>query len=296
MRSLAPLVSILMFPVIAAAGGEVVIQGDISPSHALPAFDHGYLAVYEPGGTAVYAPDGSPAMKYVSPPDVLVKNADIDSDGSVAIAVDGYHSEAGRILLFSPDGAQAGQIETGAWVPSQVCFAPDHSVWALGNERVEGVKMPPPDYFLLRHYSRGGNLLGQFLRRSAFPAYSHNPGPAYFVFGAWGLRIAGGRIGMRLFQTGENERDLWVEADLTGEETGRWTMTSGRPAAMTESGAVFAQGKNTQGTNGLSTLDRASGTWKAVQESSDDTLLGAEGNTLVFRIRGTNRIRRAMQP
>jgi hypothetical protein len=288
MRTLAALICILILPATtAAAGGEVVIQGDIYPLHIIPTFDHGYLAAYENGGIAVYAPDGSPAMRIAAPVGANIVNADIDRDGSVAAAINWHSPHTGGISIFRPDGSPAGQIDTGLYQPSQVCFAPDHSIWTLGNEDLRPTS-DRADNFLLQHYSHGGELLGQFFPRSSFPA-DINPGQV--ILGLWGLRIANGRIGAALSRAGESKRGLWLEADLTGNELGRWTMPpSGGPAAMTDSGAVYIQGP------GILRLDRTSGSWKTVPRSSNDILMGAEGNTLVFAVRGTSRIRREVQP
>jgi hypothetical protein len=287
MRRVLPLICILIFPAIADnSGGEVVIQGDMSPLNNTPTFDRGYLAVYERAGFAVYGPNGSLAMRTASPDGGITVNVDIDSDGTVAAAVLSHDSRAGEIRIFSPDGSQSSRIATEPYLPSQVCFAPDHSIWTLGNED------PLPagdrtDYSLLRHYSRTGDLLGEFFPRSSFPEDSD---PGQNIVGMWRLRIAGGRIGAALAM-GPQKGLLWLETDLTGAETGRWAVPlAASLAAMTNDGAVYASGA------GLFLLDRASGAWKPVPRSSNDILLGAEGNALVFGIRGMNRIRRAGRP
>ena len=286
MRFIMQVIYILTIPAAAtAADSVIVVQGNISPLNIVPTFDHGYLAVYESGGFSVYAPDGSLAMKIAT----SAENVDIEPDGSVAAAifVSGRGPGTGGIRIFNPDGSVASQIATGTYLPSHVCFAPDRSIWTLGNEGWQTAGNQA-DYFLLRHYSRSGELLGQFLPRSSFPAEA-NAGQV--VVGLWELRIAGGRIGAIMLNAGEKMRSLWLESDLHGQETGRWITSGGTPVAMTESGAVYAQNSE-----GISVLDRASGSWKRVPQSSSDILLGAEGNALVFEVKGMNRIRRAAQP
>jgi hypothetical protein len=288
MRSLL-LFCALAFPAIAAsASGEVAIQGDLAPLNIAPTFEHGYLAVYEEADLAVYAPDGSLAMRIAQPDGGRFGCTDMDPDGSVVATVTGWghYPKTGSIALFKPDGSPAGQIVTSPYLPSQVSFAPDHSLWTLGTEDPRATGEPPADYFLLRHYSRAGELLGQFLPRSSFPADSE---PVHLGEGFHMLRVANGRVGAVLNGAGERRsRNLWLEVDLNGAEIGRWDAI--RVAAITDSGVVYTQiGKQ------VSTLDHASGSWKPVQ-LSDDFLLGAEGNTLVFLERGTNLIRRAAQP
>lgn len=299
MRGIMPVIFVLMLPAIAVASDtEVVIQGYMSPLNISPAFDHGYVAVYEDVGIAVYASDGSLAMRIASPDGGRIHNADIHPDGSVVIATEReeWPSEVGGVSIFNPDGSLAGRIATGPYVPSQVCFAPDHSIWTLGSEdwrRLSGGNRDRRDlldYFLLRHYSSGGALLGEYFSRSQFPAdINTDPGRIFVGFG--GLRIANGRIGAVLWNAGKDNQHLWLEADLDGKETGRWSVPSGaKPSAMTESGSIYAQG------HGLWALDRASGSWRSVPQPSNDKLLGAEGNTLVFLVPGTNRIRKVTQP
>ena len=278
----------LIFSALAASAisGDVVIQGNMYPLNITPTFNHGYLAVYEEGGIAVYTPEGSLAMR-ISPPDGGNNvNADIDHGGTVALAT--HRGHVGIISIFATDGSPDGQIDTGKYLPSQVCFGPDHSLWTLGSEDNIPAR-DRSDYFLLRHYSRTGDLLGEFFPRSAFPEDS-DPGQA--MVGLWRLRIAGDRIGALLHKAGPGDSHLWLETDLTGTETGRWAVPPDRePVAMTDRDAVYASTGSE-----FSALDRATGSWKAVAKSSRDILLGAEGNVLVFAVRGTSRIRRATQP
>ena len=288
MRSILPLLCVATVCAGAAASdGDVAIQGDMAPLNIFPTFDHGYLATYGRDGIAVYAPDGSLAMEIVRPTDGSFGNADIDADGSVVAAINRGGSRKGSIAIFSPKGTAVGEIVTGAYQPTQVCFAPDHSIWALGDEDL----LPENErtnYSLLRHYSRSGELLGEFFPRASFPANA-NTGPHV---GFWGLRIAGGRIGLRLDRGAPDGRPLWLEANLDGEEIGRWTAPfAGEPAALTASGNVYSQTLTE-----ITVLDRATGTWKPIPQSSNDRLLGADGDTLVFVIRGMNAIRRGAQP
>jgi hypothetical protein len=185
------------------------------------------------------------------------------------------------MALFTPKGSLTLRIDTGDWHPSYVAFAPDHSLWALGSE--EYLLAARPDYFVLRHYSPTGDLLGEFFPRSAFPADSN---PGQIIIGTGGLRVANGRLGI-ILRHAANKKDLWLETDLNGKELGRWPAT---PRAFTEDGSVYAPSPQ-----GLTKLDKTTGAWNLIPQASNDILLGAEGNTLVFLIRGTNQIRRDPQ-
>jgi hypothetical protein len=279
MRTMLPL--ILALPAF-AAGSDVWIQGDLHPRNMVPTFDHGYLAVYGNNGIEVYAADGTLATRIDDSAGANVVNVDIDSDGTVALARGLHQPRAfptGSIAIFSPDGSPAGEIATGTYIPAHVCFAPDHSIWIVGDEDFKHGQ--PPDYFLLRHYSREGQLIGQYFPKSSFTPEARF---TQIVVGGWKLRIADGRVG---FMVDQEHGRSWVEADLTGREIGRWAMPeASRPVAMTESGSVYAAGHE------LTVLDRSSGSWKAVPAPSAGLLLGAEGDTLVFQVRGTNQIHR----
>ena len=284
MRYLLQLLCFVLVPVTAAASdGAIVIQGEIGPLNISPTFDHGYLATYEIEGIAVYSRDGSLAMRIAHPADGHFRNADIDSDGSVVAGVGRGGNRDGSIMVFNADGTKAHEIMTGSYQASEACFAPDGSLWALGDEHLRPESDPTTD-FLLRHYSREGTLLGGFLPRSSFPLDVYPGGPR---IGGWRLRIAGGTIGVKLSGAGANKQVLWLETDLEGKEIGRWTVPRGaEPVAFTASGAVYAQ----VGAE-ITLLDHASGTWKPLTISPAGRLQGAEGDTLVSSLPGNTILR-----
>jgi hypothetical protein len=119
-------VAILICTLVFGAGaagtdGNVDFLGNIHPLNITPTFDHGFLAVYENGnGIAVYKPDGSLEMRVAAPQHAGMVNADIDSDGSVATAVEWYDRRRSGVRFFNPNGEPASQIDTGLYVPSQV--------------------------------------------------------------------------------------------------------------------------------------------------------------------------------
>ena len=120
--------------IVASSDGVVVIQGEKAPLNTAPTFNHGYLATYEMGGIAVYAPNGSLAMRIPRPADGALSTPDMDLDGSVAVAVRRSAARYAGIAIFNPDGTRFAEIVTIPYRPSQVCFAPDHSIWVLGDE------------------------------------------------------------------------------------------------------------------------------------------------------------------
>jgi hypothetical protein len=286
------LFSLLVSPaIVVAQSRDVIYHGDLAPLNILPTFDRGYLLAYEAAaGFAIYSATGdllchwvvgTPAAKYSS-----VKNVAADIDGSTVAAVeyarDGLH--LGGLVFLDPAGRQMQFLDTGEYLPTQVDFGPDHSVWTLGWSWPDG-KLYATDYSVLRKYSRDGALLGEFLPRSTFDA-EHDPvGP---IVGGWQLRVTNNRIGAVFYassvrKTGEQPRRAiqWVELDLKGNVLGRWDLPPKQIAAYTNEGTLYGRDPG-----GISVLDRASGTWRSVPAMSNGALLGAAGDELVYMVHG----------
>jgi hypothetical protein len=265
---------------------EVSFRGaDLAPTNTRPTFDHGYLAVYGRDKIDIYAPDGSFSFSFAPPHGGLTMSVAVDADGTVAAAIGFVPTGYGPgIAILDRTGALQTYVATQPYSPTQVCFAPDHSIWTIGSARLAETQ----DYFVLRHYSREGKELGAFLPRSTFDkAEAVEPGESYV--GAWSLRAAKDRIGAYLHSVDRKMRAAWVEVGLDGKELGRWKFPEGfggSPSAFTRSGAIFAADQY-----GLFLLDRSTGMWNPVSPASDGRLLGADGDDLVFWIRDQARLR-----
>jgi hypothetical protein len=266
-------------------------QGDLAPLNILPTFDKGYLAVYEPEHTIpLYRPDGSLAYraKALVPgaKSIGVANADPEADGSLAIAVE-YCIEklqGGAVAIFDPTGIQSAFIETGTdWLPTQVCFGPDHSIWAIGWRGHARPATNVVDYFVLRHYSRDGRLLDAFLPRSSF-----DQDPVAPVVGGWQLRSANGRIGGLFYASSRNgtarRMGEWIEVDLLGKVVRQVEIPGKSAVAFSDDGSLYARGYD----GDYSVLNPAGNSWQLFLGEISGNLLGADGGSLVFQIRGTN--------
>jgi hypothetical protein len=263
------------------ASRTVAIRAETSsPLNVRPTFDNGYLVVYEGEGFSVFAPDGSHAFRVARPSGTAWSNVAVDSDGTAASALrQGIHN---GIWVFDQSGARKRYIDTGAFIPGQVCFAPDHSIWTTGAMPRKSLGTVP-EYSVLRHFSGEGEPLGEFLPRSSFEKSDIEPATAFG--GGWGLRVANGRIGA-FFHFGDRRYAVWVEVGLDGREIGRWPVNiGGHPAAFTQSGDVYASTES-----GVFQLDRKSRQWKPVA-SLGDGLLGAKDDSLVFLSRGDTVLR-----
>jgi len=279
----------------AAESREVYYQGFLVPQSIVPTFDKGYLLVYDFEKIDVYAPDGSPlysvSAEVPNAKTANIQNAAADVDGTMAGAV--YYARGrtrgGGIVLFDRFGKQTRFFDTGQYWPTQVCFAPDHTIWTLGWQGFEASR-EKDDYFILRNYSQDGQELGAFLPRSSFEP---EPVPIGPKTGLWQLRIVNGRIGALFYGSsplgpGQKSRPMqWVEVDLKGKVLGRWEVGAElSPEAFTQSGALYTHSRDA-----VLMFDRSTKAWRRVAGTPPGFLLGAQGDSLVFEVRGTSTLR-----
>jgi len=272
----------------ASVGAEsvrhVLYQAEsIAPTNSPPTFDNGFLVVYSIGVATVYTRDGVLAYSIPVPDGHHIPYVAVDTDQTAAAAVNRGNS-GGGIAIFDRRGSQIQIIETGQYLPSFICFAPDHSIWTTGKHARRSLA-EKPEFFILRHFSRDGKELGAFLPRSSF---EDDGEPAADIVGRAYLRIANNRIGAFLRNAGNATKALWVEVDLNGKELGRWRTgdIDRQPVAFTPSGAVYAERFGD-----ISVLDHVTGKWNPVPIPSEGILLGADGEALVFMARGTPELR-----
>ena len=285
------MIKLLVLPFVifsAAVGSDIVRQvdyqtGSLTPLNISPTFDNGYLVVYGHRGASVYSNDGSIAYAISNPENGRIANLAVDKDRTAAAAVHyGLPSgRAGAISVFNSTGSQISLIRTGRYLPSFVCFGPDHSIWAIGRQVRESLD-DRPEFFVMRHFSPDGKVLGAFLPRSSFDREGE---PSVDIIGMSGLRTADNRIGAWLDYGGERGKALWVETDLNGNETGRWRLDGRTPKAFLSRGVLYAQKDG-----GFSVLDRPTGKWIPILLPFDGILLGSDGQALVFLVRGGTRL------
>jgi len=274
----------------AADTRDVYYQGPLAPLNILPSFEKGYLAVYDlDDQVALYAPDGS--LAYRASPHiegasyVTVYNAGADENGTLAVAVEFRMPKAaersGGIVIFDQKGAQSVAINTGAFRPTQLSFGPDHSIWTIGYYPAP----EPEDYSVLRNYSATtGELIGGYLPRSSF---APDLGPVGPNIGGWQLRVSDRNVvalfyWSSIYKPGQPERRMlqWVETDLKGKELLRRDLPRTR-FALSKNGDFYGQ------FDGVSVFDKTNGRWRKVSQAPGE-LLGADGNNLVFMMRGSN--------
>ena len=276
---------------------DVYYQGSLTPLNTTPTFDHGYLVVYDwDHRVDVFAPDGtlmySVAAKVPGTAWAMIENGAVDSDGTMAAAVRGVSAAGiaggGGIAWFDHTGSQIRFVDTGGYLPTQVAFGPDHSIWTIG--WLAGKDSLTADYSTLRNYTQDGRELGEFLPRASFPYGNDLEVGEPLIMpmaGLWELRVANERVEVILHRA-----HLWVQTDLNGQEKGRWNIASRapngrRPDAITQDGRAWYTDPHH-----LSVFDRAAGVWRAVPfELPQGNLLGADGDSLVFMLADRHTLR-----
>ncbi|HLH03871.1 MAG TPA: hypothetical protein VKX25_13960 [Bryobacteraceae bacterium] len=262
----------------------------LSRSNPAPAFDHGYVAawdlvqvhsltLYDPSGarlfdlTSLTLPDGTRTYT----PD----SVDIDSDGISAYTWRAMFPRAGFALL-DKTGKPLRIVETQPYAPSQICFAPDHSLWVFG--QLWGPKTLEPDYPVFRHYSRDGKLLGAFVQRSTLPTYDGiglDNLTGSFV-GLWRLRASKDRLGAALLLG--NGKSLWVELDFSGNLIGQWPLPHGMPLAFDENNTLYGgYWSEDHHHYRLLVFDKSTGTWQPLPPHPPGLLIAADGTRLVYQ-------------
>jgi hypothetical protein len=265
-----------------AVDRQVIYQGDLSPLNIVPAFDHGYVIVWDRNTDgakqlktiSVFGPNGSrlyqtaigvPNQKYIS-----LLNGAADTDGTVAVVF----SEPGGFAVLDPTGRQIHTVLTAPYSPSQICFAPDHSIWLEGAEGLGGA-----EYMIFRKYSPDGHELGRFVSSSKFAAKV----PAVTSIGGRAIRAsANGIVALVLEDQPRPHPPLmqWVKLDFEGNLVGQ----PGQhryffPWTLTPTGTIYAKegGK-------FVFLDNVSGKWQESSLPRPGSLAGADENGLVFEL------------
>ena len=270
---------------------EVVSQANLVANQLIPRFHRGYvyyLGEGRPSQLRLYAPDGHVALVADvqgpggSPLDLT--GLAIDTDGTIAVSYgDTRNGNRGGIEFLDSTGKRTGGIDTQRYLPGNLCYAEDHSLWSFGwqHDKDDPGRADRQDYMLVRKYS-GGKQVGAYLPRSGFPGGLE---PGSDSWQEMRITVAHDRVGVLAWR--ETSDDLeWVDLDLNGNLIGRWRF-SGRSEpsyAFTSDGNLYAlrlvdgDAKNRR----LAVFDRASSVWKEIETPIDGALYGADGDELVF--------------
>lgn len=253
-------------------------------NQAVPGFQNGYLYFFDRATIRAYSPEGSLLTIVVQIPDaeaVWARGLAIDTNGAFAIGVAFRASaSAGGIAFYDKYGQPDGFVATGSYVPESLCFADDHSLWTFGRQQGGG------DYMMVHHFSSDRQDQGQFLARSLFPK-GLDPG-----MGHWQARsvvVAQDRVGLLAFSGRLGNLNEWVELDFSGKLIGRVRLDQREftPMAFTTDGHLYRQPDRK---SNLQVLSQSTSEWQDTGMTGSGSLLGADGNLLVFSSDGTGPI------
>ena len=214
----------------------------------------------------------------------MVRDVDFDADGNAAVGASALGGPSGflsGILLLDRTGRETSFIDTGRYTPAHIAIAPDHSIWTLGWQR-DADKPGLPDrqeYGIVRHFSADGNEVRAYLPRSSFPAGLEPgiPGPGVHI------EVTQDRVGILACSGPTSESTEWVELGLNGNVLDRSRIDDALRAvafpAFTADDHVYLASPS----GAVYTLDHALHTWKRIPRQAVNYLMGADGNSLVYR-------------
>lgn len=255
-------------------------------------FNRGYVFRWDRSGKgkdALYSPDGNQLYEVIVKPAEtwvpFISTAAVDPDGLVAFAYASWHESGswhGGIAILNQSGQTIRFIDTFEYSPSQLCFAPDHSLWVYGKDRFRPVR----DYPIFRRYSpRDGRQLGAYVLRSELPPWNSpfvdiTAGP---VIGGHRLQASNDRIGALFVTAGSDQ--LWVELDFAGNLLGQWKIDGQHsPSAFTADGNLYAGVWEHDRLVGTAVFDKVENKWDRVEGVPVSTPIGTDGNDLVYRL------------
>lgn len=279
---------LLIFVLTGLCGAQELSSGEqFEGSLAAPTYESGYVLDWDSPAYSkftLYAPD---ARLLYSLPDrrpgtFFFEAWAVDADGT---AVRAYRDRAqqGYLDVLDTAGHVTRVIETGAYVPTHVTFAPDHSIWTVGF--ASDYAQRGEDFHVVRHYSRTGQKLAESVAWSEIAgdenAYTALPA----VIGGRRLFTARDRIGF--FSHASEGHPKWIEVSFAGKLLGQYDLTvpDGQfftPVAMTESGNVYARISTQEHFVSYGYLDKSNGDRRRVSGYPHERLIGTDGDDLVF--------------
>jgi len=276
MRAISPLLLSLAWACVASAQYENL--------SGVSLYSNGYLLSWDsPSYTHVtlYGRDGKPAFSALERTDYYQVSWAADSDGVAAAAYSPTHQKEGHIDVLDQAGIVIGTINTGSYIPRQVAFAPDHTIWAAC---YNAGSLPGRDFNVLHHYARTGEELGQALSYAQIGGDLKHP-VIESPRGLQLLHIANDHIGWNaVLHSGSR---TWLEVSFAGDLLGKYELKtpdglSLMPLTMTASGNVYAMIFKSRDAARFAVLNREKGVWEKVVGDPPGLLIGCEGDNLVF--------------
>jgi hypothetical protein len=265
----------------------VTSQAQRLAGQSVPGFQNGYLYFVDHATVRAYSPEGFPVLTaVVEVPDdkgyVWADGLAVDTGGTFAIGVayGGPSYQFGGIAFYNKDGKPDGFVATGSYIPGNLCFADDHSLWTFGRQYGRA------DYMMVHHFTADRKDAGQFLARSLFPK---GMGPGWAHWQTRNIVVAQDRVGLFAFSGTYGSLNEWVELDLSGKLMRRLRLDQEEftPMAFTADGHLY---RKPDYKAPLQVLSQTTSEWQDAGMADFGVLLGADGNSLVFSPWGENQI------
>jgi len=149
-------------------------------SQAVPKFQNGYFAAYDPASVLLpqvylHSRTGVELMRtQIAIPGAYreaIRDVSISSTGTLAVAGKAFTNDgvpAWFIAWVDSNGLVERVVRTSPFGVQRICFAKDGSLWATGIQVTADFKNEADEYHVLRHYDSEGHLLQSVLPRSGF--------------------------------------------------------------------------------------------------------------------------------
>lgn len=267
---------------------EVTSQAMVVANEAVPAFQNGYMFSLDRASLQLFAPGGHVAfarvLQIAGVENPSARGLAIDSGGATAVAVAYQRANGfgGGIVFLDRYGLQNGFIDTGLYMPSNLSYTEDHSLWTFGWQR-DALKQDHEsrqDYMMVRKYTADRKDAGHYLPRSLFPDGLEPGGDTWQR-----MRIAAAhdRVGLLAWSGQDSTLTEWIELNLDGTLIRRVRLEGGGDPninlAFTSDGHLY---RKKVASADLEVLDRNDGEWKIAGKSPGRKLMGADGPLLVF--------------
>ncbi len=269
-------------------GGQTVPEPQFEGSLTVPKYEGGYVLDWDAptySKVTLYGPNTKSVYSLpITAERTLYGAWAADADGAAARAYRDSQRR-GKVDLLEVSGKVTRTVDTGSYIPTHVTFAWDHTIWTLGIVYDNGAK--DEEFKVLRHYARTGEQLGEALPWSQIAGENNRYTALQLIEGGRSLFSANDRIGF-IAQVNRG-RSKWIEVSFAGTLLGQYDLGSYGstepgflPTAMTSSGQVCARVEQYRRFEGYAVLDRSTGMWRKVAGYPRGTLVGTDGDDLVF--------------
>ncbi len=291
----------VLVPAVAFPAGVALKNAKVTPWSAgkeggrvSPRYENGFILAYAPvsGDITVFDSGGAP----IRTARVRLAEAALDRVDGVAISSTGQL--VASVLAYSSDGKLAegvawmdgaGNVEkfvrTTPFAPRELSFAPDGTLWVLGDVYdTTFTNQPVPPYDLLWRFDARGARMQTALPSTLFKSEGQVAVDAK-------LAVSSDRIGV-LYEP----RNEWVEVSPSGEITGRWTLpapprTFVLRVALSSSGDVLMEqsehGENKTSVDRSYLFEKKSGKFSLIDVSATGApmplFMGTDGERLAWR-------------